>query len=86
MMAEPFVVPATHDDGRRILVGPVHSREAASRLITDIARLGWHSGEPVPHMTRAAWFTMAYRERKAAIDGETAALTGEGENGGAAAR
>lgn len=71
-MNEPYVVPAFRD-GQEIMVGPVRSREAASRLCTEIAISGWTSGGPVPHMSRAAFLTQAYHDRKAAITRE---LTG----------
>lgn len=86
-LEEPVFIAAVHDDGRRIMVGPVRTEAGIRRLKENIRSMGWHPGTPMPRMTQQAWFEMAYGERKAVTDHEeatptVAALNGEGGDGG----
>ena len=76
-MNDPQWVPAVHDDGRRILVGPVRTEAGVRRLVANIISQGWCPGEPMRRMSQQAWFEMAYFER-AAVAAEKA---GRGETG-----
>jgi hypothetical protein len=68
-LEQPVFIAAVHDDGRRIMVGPVRTEAGIQRLKASIHSMGWYTGTPMPRMAQQAWFEMAYRER--------AALTGK---------
>jgi len=80
-LEEPLFVPAIHDDGRRIMVGPATTDAGLLRLKTSIRSQGWHAGEPTPRMSQQAWFEMAYTERAEAARA-LVELAGKAADGG----